>query len=82
MLLRSLYMLGTTVALGLVWFFAVYAFAEQAFAVELTDGLLAFVLGLCLFAGALVGCRLFLKPRCAVVELAPPSHHRTRTRSD
>ncbi len=63
MLLRCLYLLGTTLALGSVWFFAVHAIAEQVFALALSGWLLATTLGLSLAAGALVGWRLFFRPR-------------------
>lgn len=62
MLTKLLFLLGTTLAVGLIWFFAAVAVADQVFAAPLEGGVLLGVLVACLAAGAVVGWRLFVRP--------------------
>lgn len=62
MLTRLLYLLGTTLAVGSVWFFAIVAVADQVFSTPLEGGVLLGVLVACLATGAVAGWRLFFRP--------------------
>ena len=62
-MLKLLYLVGTTLAVGLVWFFALSALVEQALGLKLGSFGSTALLIACAAAGAIVGWKLFVSPK-------------------
>ena len=62
-MLKLLYVLGSALAIGLVWFFAAFALLEQGLGLSLSGLAVAAMLIACIGAGAYVGWKLFVAPK-------------------
>ena len=60
--MKFLYVIGSTLAIGLTWFFAIYALLTQALSIEPTTRMTTLLLIVCAVAGAAVGWKLFAAP--------------------
>ena len=61
-MLKLLYVMGSALAIGLVWFFAAIALLEQGLGLSLNDFAVLAMLIACIGAGAYVGWKLFVVP--------------------
>jgi hypothetical protein len=62
-MLKLLYVVGSALAIGLVWFFAALALLEQGFGLNLNNVVLVAMLMASIGAGAYVGWKLFVVPK-------------------
>ena len=62
-MLKLLYLIGTSLAVGLVWFFALSALVEQFLGMNVGSFGSTALLVVCAAAGAIVGWKLFVSPR-------------------
>jgi hypothetical protein len=60
---KALYLLATTLGVGLVWFFAALVLLEQGFGISITDNARLLMLIASFTAAALVGWKAFVAPR-------------------
>ena len=62
-MLKVLYLVGTALAIGLVWFFALLALLEQGLGLSIAGSLRAAILLACICAGIYTGWKLFVRPK-------------------
>jgi hypothetical protein len=60
--MKSLYVIGSSIAIGSVWFFSIYALLTQGIGVEPTELQSTALLAACLVIGAVVGYKIFIAP--------------------
>ena len=62
-MLKVLYLVGTALAIGLVWFFALLALLEQGLGLSVASLPRAAMLLACICAGVYAGWKLFVWPK-------------------